>query len=353
LLSAKSPVYKGLVEGVDDMKIGDLKKAVTAAKSNWTPTGSWMGFTPENGDLYSRNSCQSTIQRQFGDGYVLEYITGQYGEPNKGFEDHPRYLEHKAQHGEVAGKLLAIHRLYTTSKPLEKMIPADEFETLQDMWAEGGKRHRWAVAFPVVETYKIVEQPVASEVFGNRFRHFAGHPSATLRPLKDEDRALLSMLKIERVATANAWIAMDDEFVKAEGSQIDPRIDRSIEDDLRQNALEGFTEEVKGKIKRRAKWLADLFVRKRQRSKTLFCDDCGFDPVQAIDCSVVKPRSLLDVHHLHPLEEGVRITSIEDFALLCPTCHRVEHARLRANLPKRAMETQTGGSPTRKELSLI
>jgi 5-methylcytosine-specific restriction protein A len=322
------------------MKIGDLKKAVTAAKSNWTPTGSWMGFTPKSGDLYARNSCQSTIQRQFGNGYVLEYITGEYGEPNKGFEEHPRYLEHKEQHSQLSGKLIALHRLYTTSRSLESMIPADEFEVLQDMWAEGGKRHRWAVAFPVVETYRIVGQPFASDVFGERFKHFAGHPAATLRPLKDEDRTLLAELEIERVTTANAWIAMDDEFVKAEGSQIDPRVDRSIEDDLRQNALEGFTEEVKGKIKRRAKWLADLFVRKRQKSKTLFCDDCGFDPVKVIDCDIVKPRSLLDVHHLHPLQEGVRVTSIEDFALLCPTCHRVEHARLRMKLSETTKEPQ-------------
>ncbi len=317
------------------MRIGDLKKRVTAAKSNWTATGSWMGFTPEKGDLSSRNACQSTIQRQFGDGYVLEYITGQYGEPNKGFEDHPGYIEEREQHSQVAGRLLAIHRLYTTSIPLEQMIPEEEFEGLQDMWAEGGKRHRWAVAFPVVETYRIVGQPLAKEVFGVRFKHFAGHPSATLRPLKDEDRALLRDLEVERVPTVNSWIAMDAEFLKAQGSQIDPKIDADIERDLRENALEGFSEEVRAKIRRRAKWLADAFARKRQKSKTLFCDDCGFDPVKVIDCTVVKARSLLDVHHLHPLQEGVRLTSIEDFALFCPTCHRVEHARMRFNLPKK------------------
>jgi 5-methylcytosine-specific restriction protein A len=322
------------------MKIGDLKKSVTAAKSSWTPTGSWMGFTPDSSDLKSRNTCQSTIQRQFGDGYVLEYITANYGEPNKGFETHPRYLEHQRQHDEVAGKLLAIHRLYTTSKPLEKMIPADEFEMLQDIWAEGANRHRWAVAFPVVETYRIIGQPSAKHVFGERFKHIAAHPSATLRPLKDDDRALLADLDIERLEAENSWIAMDDEFVKAERSEIDPRVDKLIEDDFRQNALEGFAVEVRAQIKRRAKWLADLFVRKRQKSKSLFCDDCGFDPVTVIDCSVVKARSLLDVHHLNPLQEGVRITSIEDFALLCPTCHRVEHARLRANLPRKGTVLQ-------------
>ncbi len=28
--------------------------------------------------------------------------------------------------------------------------------------------------------------------------------------------------------------------------------------------------------------------------------------------------------------EGLRYTTAKDFALLCPTCHRVEHARIRA-----------------------
>jgi hypothetical protein len=42
------------------------------------------------------------------------------------------------------------------------------------------------------------------------------------------------------------------------------------------------------------------------------------------------PRSLLDVHYKRPLGEGPRLTRADDFhfALLCPTCHRIEHARL-------------------------
>jgi hypothetical protein len=43
----------------------------------------------------------------------------------------------------------------------------------------------------------------------------------------------------------------------------------------------------------------------------------------------VRPRSLLDVHHRHPLYEGSRVTTFADFALLRPTGHRFEHALLR------------------------
>jgi len=78
-----------------------------------------------------------------------------------------------------------------------------------------------------------------------------------------------------------------------------------------------------------AAWLADRFVILRSNAGTLHCDDCKFDPRLAFPSGGVKPRCLLDVHHKHPIEEGVRYTTIDDLALLCPTCHRIEHARMK------------------------
>lgn len=75
--------------------------------------------------------------------------------------------------------------------------------------------------------------------------------------------------------------------------------------------------------------MAQKFIMKRRRAKTLHCDECQFDPSKVGGIEGINPRSLLDVHHMHPLDEGVRYTTIKDFALLCPTCHRVEHARLK------------------------
>jgi len=83
------------------------------------------------------------------------------------------------------------------------------------------------------------------------------------------------------------------------------------------------------KVKRRAAWVADRFIRERQKTGTLTCDECAFDPNQLAVELRVKPRGFLDVHHKNPLDEGVRYTTTADFALLCPTCHRVEHVRLR------------------------
>ena len=88
-------------------------------------------------------------------------------------------------------------------------------------------------------------------------------------------------------------------------------------------------DEQRAKVRKRAAWLAQKFVLGRSRSKTLYCDHCKFDPHKIEGIDGISPRSLLDVHHMNPLDEGVRYTTLNDFALLCPTCHRVEHARLR------------------------
>jgi len=36
--------------------------------------------------------------------------------------------------------------------------------------------------------------------------------------------------------------------------------------------------------------------------------------------------SQLDVHHLKPMSEGERLTSLADVAVLCATCHRLAHS---------------------------
>jgi hypothetical protein len=62
-------------------------------------------------------------------------------------------------------------------------------------------------------------------------------------------------------------------------------------------------------VRKRAAWLADRFIRRRARDGQLTCDNCGFDPATKIERTAVKARSLLDVHHMDPLNEGVRYTT--------------------------------------------
>src|SRR5438045_1293540 len=95
------------------------------------------------------------------------------------------------------------------------------------------------------------------------------------------------------------------------------------------------TEDRWAKVRRRAAWLANRFVNERRNSGTLRCDHCTFDPIDRLAGTAISLRSALDVHHRHPLEEGKRRTTLSDFALLCPTCHRIEHLVL--NAPTRIM----------------
>lgn len=312
------------------IKAKDLPAPINAAKADWLAGTTWIGFTPKTDSQDTRNKCTKTIQRQADGGYIIEYIVETPEKPNPGFENDPDYLAERQTHKEQAGRFIAVHKLRYSSRSLATILGPTEYQRLQDMWAQGQSRWRWSVAFPIVETYRIVGQPKAKDVLGEEgYRRLFAHSSATLRPLNDAERASLADLDLEPVSANNAWIAIEDEFQNAELSDIPKQTERDIERDLAGNALEGMTEERKARVRKRAAWLADRFVRARMKAGTLSCDECGFDPAQCFPGGGVRPRSLIDVHHKHPLEEGVRYTTVRDFALLCPTCHRIEHARMK------------------------
>src|SRR4051794_22314545 len=106
------------------------------------------------------------------------------------------------------------------------------------MWAQGGKRYRWSVAFPIVVSYEIIDRPKAKAVLRNEaYRRLYQRSSATLRALNDNERALIADLDLRQVATSNAWIGIEDEFRLAEASAINPSTQRLIDKDL--GALEG------------------------------------------------------------------------------------------------------------------
>lgn len=312
------------------MIIAELPGEVTASKADWIAATTWLGFTPTNGSTASRAQCEGTIQRQLAGGYVLEYITETAEQPNPGFADDPRYLEEREQHRLNRGRFLAVHRLRHSCRSLDQILGVNEFTRLQDMWAQGQKRWRWSVAFPIIESFEIVGKPKAAEVLDTAsYRRLYAHSSATLRPLNDAERAQIGQLEIRRIPAFNAWIAIEDEMAAVDASEITSRSLRLLGIDLASGALEGETEERKAKVRKRAAWLADRFIRLRVKANALHCDLCSFDPATVLNSEILKARTALDVHHKFPLEEGTRYTSTDDFALLCPTCHRMEHQLLK------------------------
>jgi 5-methylcytosine-specific restriction protein A len=311
---------------VTNLRVKDLDSPVTAAKADWLPGTTWLGFTPSSSEPHAAARCEATICSQMRDGYVLEYVTHSIDPPNHGFENDPDYLEVANEHPKLAGRLIGVHRLRPTMRPLNEIIGHMEFERLQDMWAQGGKRRRWSVAFPIVESFEIEGKPPAADVLSSgAYKRLFQHPSGTLRPLNDEERAMIADLVLVPGNAINAWIAIEDEILMAEASAITAALVRDINWDLSVSTMEGMTEERKAKIRQRAAWLANRFASERRKAGTLFCDNCSFDPGERVAGTSLKPRSLLDVHHLHPLDEGKRRTWLKDFALLCPTCHRFEH----------------------------
>jgi 5-methylcytosine-specific restriction protein A len=309
------------------MQIKDLSAPVTAIKLDWIAASTWMGFTPRENDLLSRNSCTRTVLNQYGRGYVLEYITISIPRPNSGYERDPDYLKGRAEHELSAGRFVAVHKIKASSRPLQEIIGEEEYSKLQNIWAKNAMRCRWSVAFPVIETYNIKDKPLAKELLGEKlFREFIMQ-TATLKSIDERVRACLADLQIEHVLAKNEWIAIEDEIKAAERSPIKPAVEKLIDIDLN-GAFEGETEERKQKLRKRVIWLADKYVLDRIKSSKLKCDECAFDP-NVVMPELINPRSLLDVHHKHPLEEGVRRTTFDDFALLCPTCHRIEHQRLK------------------------
>lgn len=311
--------------------IADLPARVTAAKADWLAASHWIGFTPVGNGPDAPGQCQATIAGQAGNGYVLEYITRNFGTPNAAYINDPEYLAERAQHATVAGRLVAVHRLRASALSLKTIIGEADYARLQDMWDEDGKRRRWSVAFPIIESFEITTRPLARDVFSpESMQRIFAHPSATLRPLGEEERAAIAGLPLSLRPTSNAWIGIEADIEAAELSEIESRFQRHIDAELGETAIEGMTKEQWGKVRLRAAWLAQKFIRMRQKKGTLRCDDCGFDPATRINGTAIKPRSLLDVHHLHPLEEGQRVTTYADFTVLCPTCHRLAHALLRS-----------------------
>jgi 5-methylcytosine-specific restriction protein A len=319
------------------MRICDLPHPVTTSKSDWIGNHDWIGFTPTDGSLTARNKCQSNVQRQFGRGYIMEYITEDFPKPNLGFETDPEYLAERERHNELAGRLIGVHKLRTTALPLRKILGEEKYESIQNMWARDGNRHRWGVAFSIVESYRIKDSPKAKAVLGASYAELYAYRCRLLRELNDVHRAAIADLEIERVPTSNAWIGDEEQFRIDETN----RIVRSLEEDWSEiPASEGTTTERWQRVRIRA--IAKIHEFIDRRNSSLRCDECGFDPATRLDCQRIRPRSLFDVHHKNPMALGERDTTLADLSLLCPTCHRIADAKLRASLRDRQERARAG-----------
>ncbi len=162
-------------------------------------------------------------------------------------------------------------------------------------------------------------------------RKLLGHSLRKVTALDGNEAAYLrEFFSFAASGPAKPEMEVAEETAMVEGGPIDHRTQKLIDHDLSAWAIEGLTDDQKIKVRRRAQWLADRYIRDRVDRGLLTCESCGFDPIKRVQGTAVRPRSLLDVHHKNPLDEGVRETTLQDFCLLCPNCHRFEHAVIRS-----------------------
>jgi len=100
-----------------------------------------------------------------------------------------------------------------------------------------------------------------------------------------------------------------------------------LEDSGTQEIAEARRYQMSRRLERRRSVRRDVL-----RHNGVVCEGCGLDPALHYGLGgIVPPLNMpVDVHHLRPLseiEEGrqVRYRIPDDFAVLCPSCHRVAH----------------------------
>lgn len=316
------------------MKISGLPLPVTATKADWLPGTTWLGFTPTGTRADAPAKCQARVNQQLAGGLVLERVTQSFEKPRPGYENHPRVVADRDTHDQLADRLIAVHQLRPSARPLREIVGDEEYEQIQDIWSDPNQRNRWSVAFPIIRTWEIVGRPKAHDVLSaGVFAETYQSQNALLRHVSAKMRIEIANLDVQEIPAPNVWIAIEDEVAIASRDKIPSDLLRDINVDLL-GALEGEETERKTKIKLRAAWLAQRFWFERKRASAIRCDECGFDPSATASLASLPLRSLFDIHHKNPLAEGVRRTTTQDFSLLCPTCHRIEHARIRKRVPR-------------------
>src|SRR5262245_18389420 len=115
------------------MIMSDLPAPVTASKADWSVVTTCLSFTPTDGSLPAKSTCQSRILKQYGRGCVLAYITEGIETPNAGCEIDEDYREERRRHKDDAGTLQAVHRLQYSSLPLRTILGEEKYECTQDL----------------------------------------------------------------------------------------------------------------------------------------------------------------------------------------------------------------------------
>jgi 5-methylcytosine-specific restriction protein A len=258
-------------------------------------------------------------------GYVLEYVTISLPPPNP--DSRPLTPEEKALHAKAAGALTAVFKLANRPVHAHELMRPEQYNDLQNRWDQRGDRARWSEAFPIIEAWEITGWPKARDILGlQAAARRCEMQSQFLKELDDYDRAKLAYLDLVPIdlpadgLAARYFIDLAQQENTGRGVRGDGLAseDRPLYEDY--SAIEGATKEMRVRLARRDRHL----VRILKRATPLECAICCYDPIGR-GATQAQARAILDAHHRVPVQAGERLSRVEDFALLCPTCHREVH----------------------------
>lgn len=177
------------------------------------------------------------------------------------------------------------------------------------------KLEQWPVSVAISEVYSIEGEPLLIEDLGFPDRSIL--TNVFDRVARDEVKLsqLWRKLKnwpIKKRHDVSFLPAFRDpgKVLKCVSSY--PKIDIRSEEGKRLWALSRAAERDR-KLARAAK------AKNKEKNKgLLICEACEYADLA---------DAMFDAHHLSPLAAGVRKSSVDDLAVLCPTCHRYAHAK--------------------------
>jgi 5-methylcytosine-specific restriction protein A len=262
---------------------------------------------------------------KYGNSYVLEYVTISLPPPNPG--SRPLTPEEKVLHDKAAGALTAVFKLANRPVHARELMRHEQYNDLQNRWDQRGDRARWSEAFPIIEAWEITGWPKARDILGvEAAARRCEMQSQFLKELDDNDRAKLAHLDLVPIdlpadsLAARYFIDMAQRDNTDRGFRGDSLAseDRPLYEDY--SAIEGATKETRVRLAQRDRHLVKIL----KRVTPLECALCSYDPIRR-GATYAQARAILDAHHKVPVRAGERLSRVEDFVLLCPTCHREVH----------------------------
>ncbi|MYK59445.1 MAG: hypothetical protein F4027_12915 [Rhodospirillaceae bacterium] len=184
-----------------------------------------------------------------------------------------------------------------TTHAAAERVPADGVLIAAGAWAGLDTPVRWAsIVVPRIpfERPTVLDEKVESRYIDSRNTAIRRMRQVAGRGLRSPD------------ARCDLYIL--DERYRTLGDFLPERFRDRLEESWREGALE---ERLAKERKRMRAYRPKVFAH-----YGLKCVACDFTPPN---------RAVMDVHHLDPLAEGERETTLDDLVPLCPTCHRWAH----------------------------